>query len=143
MAAAGLLFVCLVWFVSVLPVVTGMTFTLFLNTGNDVHPLHFSLSNIRYLLIAQFAIVMFIVTVAFGIGKQMALVKTTQVGGKEQNILVSNDEQPWAIQERYDVLKTELLKHSEIESVTAAINGKPLADNLTAGCTTTNETQNL
>jgi len=50
--------------------------------------------------------------VAFGIGKQMDLVKTAQVGGREQNILALN-EQPLAVQERYEVLKTELLKHTE------------------------------
>jgi putative ABC transport system permease protein len=119
-AGIGLLFICLVWLISILPVITGMSFTLFFNTGNDIQPLRFSLSNIRYLLIAQFAIVMFIVIVAFGIGKQMALIKTIQVGGKEQNILVL-DEQPLAVQERFGVLKTELLKHSEIEAVTAAM----------------------
>ena len=119
-AIAGLLFVCLVWFVSIIPVISGMSFTLFLNTENNSRPLHFSLSKIRYLLIAQFSIVMFIVIVAFGIGKQMLLVKATQVGGKEQNILALG-EQPSTVQERYDVLKTELLKHSEIEAVTAAM----------------------
>ena len=120
MVAAGLLFVGTVWLVSVLPVLTGMSFTLFLNTEGDVRPLRFSLSNIRYLLIAQFSIVMFIVIVAFGIGKQMALIKTTQVGGKEQNILAS-DEQPMIVQEHFETLKNELLKHSEIEAVTAAM----------------------
>ena len=119
-AIAGLLLIGLVWFFSILPVITGMSSTLFFNTGNDVQPLRFSLSDIRYLLIAQFAIVMFIVIVAFGIGKQMNLVKATQVGGEAQNILALN-EQPVEVQERYDVLKTELLKHSEIESVTAAM----------------------
>ena len=96
----ALLFLCLVEFVSLIPVITGIASTLFLNTGNDSQPLHFSLSNIRYLLIAQFAIVMFIVIVAFGIGKQMNLVKTAQVGGKEPNILVLG-EQPLVVQERH------------------------------------------
>ena len=119
-AITGLLFAGLVWFVSILPVITGMTSTLFSNTGNDIQALHFSLSKIRYLLVAQFSIVMFIVIVAFGIGKQMILIKTTQVGGKEPAILVL-DEQPLIVQERYDVLKAELLKHSEIEDVTAVM----------------------
>ena len=119
-AGAGLLFVCLVWLVSILPVVAGMSSTLFFNAESDVRPLRFSLSNIRYLLIAQYSIVMFIVIVAFGIGKQMNLIKTTQVGGKEQNILAI-DEQPLAVQERLEILKAELLKHSEIEMVTTAM----------------------
>jgi len=119
-AAVALLFVGMVWLVSVLPVLTGMSFTLFLNTESDARPLRFSLSNIRYLLIAQFSIVMFIVIVAFGIGKQMALIKTTQIGGKEQNILAL-DEQPLIVQEHFETLKSELLKHSEIEAVTVAM----------------------
>jgi len=132
-AAAGLMFVCLVWFISVLPVIMGMTSTLFFNTGNDVQPLRFSLSNVRYLLIAQYSIVMFIVIVAFGISKQMNLVKTTQVGGTEKNILALSGEQPPKVQERFDVLKAELLKHSEIESVTAAMQlpGSAIRDGIT------------
>jgi len=120
-AGAGLLFVFLVWLVSIFPVITGMSSTLFFNAASDIRPLRFSLSNIRYLLVAQYCIVMFIVTVAFGISKQMNLIKTTQVGGTEQNILATNDDQPWGVQERFDILKTELLKHSEIESVTTAM----------------------
>jgi len=120
-AVAGLLFVCLVWFVSILPVIMGMSSTLFFNEASDIRPMRFSLSNIRYLLIAQYCIVMFIVIVAFGISRQMNLVKTTQVGGTEQNILTITDDLPVNVQERFEVLKTELLKHSEIESVTAAM----------------------
>ena len=132
-AGGGLLFVFLVWLVSIVPVVAGMTSTLFFNAESDVRPLRFSLSNIRYLLIAQYCIVMFIVIVAFGISKQMNLIKTTQVGGTEQNILATNDDQPWGVQERFDVLKTELLKHSEIEGVTTAMQlpGSAIRDGIT------------
>jgi putative ABC transport system permease protein len=129
---AGLLFICLVWFVSVLPAITGMSSTLFFNTERDIRPLRFSLSNIRYLLIAQYCIVMFIVIIAFGISRQMNLIKTTQVGGKEQNILATTDEQPLEIQKRFEVLRTELLKHSEIESVTTAMQlpGSAIGDGI-------------
>jgi len=135
-AVAGLLFVFLVWFISVIPVIAGMSSTLFFITspnpskgGELFSPfggvrggsLRFSLANVRYLLIAQYCIVMFIVIVAFGISKQMNLVKTIQVGGTEQNILAMTDDLPMNVQERFDVLKAELLKHSEIESVTAAM----------------------
>ncbi|HBK30885.1 MAG TPA: hypothetical protein DDZ78_04585, partial [Porphyromonadaceae bacterium] len=66
------------------------------------------------MLVIQYAIVIFIVIISFGISKQLNLIKTTQVGGKTENILVM-EEQPDDVKERYELLKTELLKHPEIE----------------------------
>ncbi|GHU63886.1 cell division protein FtsX [Bacteroidia bacterium] len=114
------LFLLLVLFISVLPVITGMSTTLFLNGAGDLRPGYFSLSKVKFMLIAQYCMVMFIVIVGFGISKQMNLVKTSQVGGKENNILVMK-EQAYTVKERYDLLKTELLKYPEIESVTASM----------------------
>jgi putative ABC transport system permease protein len=114
------LFLLLVLFISVLPVITGMSTTLFLNGTSDLRPGYFSLSKVKFMLIAQYCMVMFIVIVGFGISKQMNLVKTSQVGGKENNILVM-EEQTYMVKERYDLLKTELLKYPEIESVTASM----------------------
>jgi putative ABC transport system permease protein len=115
-----LLFLLATWLVSILPVAGGMSATLFLNMGNDLRPAHFSLSGVRFMLIAQYAMVMFIVIVAFGISRQMRMVKTSQVGGREQAVLVMK-EQPDAVKERYDVLRAELLKYSEIEAVTSSM----------------------
>jgi putative ABC transport system permease protein len=72
------------------------------------------------MLIAQYAMVMFIVIIGFGISKQIHLIKVFQVGGEENNILVMN-EQPDRIREQYDIFRNELLKYPEIESVTAAM----------------------
>jgi putative ABC transport system permease protein len=71
------------------------------------------------MLTTQYAVVMVVVILAFGINKQMNLVRDTQVGGNERDILVMN-EQPDQLQARYALLKTELLKHTEIEAVTAS-----------------------
>jgi putative ABC transport system permease protein len=67
---------------------------------------------------AQYAVVMIVVILAFGISRQMNLVKETQAGGSERNILVMT-EQSKQVQAKFDLLKTELLKHTEIEAVTA------------------------
>jgi len=115
----GTLFLLTILFVSLIPVLKDISLTQFLNTGIDLKPVRFSYSNVKYMLIAQYAVVMLVVTLAFGINKQMNLMKDTQVGGNEQNILVLK-EQPDPVKTKYEVLKSELLKHKEIEAVSAS-----------------------
>jgi putative ABC transport system permease protein len=119
--SCGLLFMFLlsVIAVSLLPALKGIATTLFLNTDNDWKPIRFSYSNVKWMLMVQYAVVMIVVILAFGINKQMNLVRTTQVGGNERHILVMAD-QPEQVQAKYELLKTELLKHTEIESVTSS-----------------------
>ncbi|MDR2120530.1 MAG: ABC transporter permease [Tannerella sp.] len=115
-----LAFAGIVWAISILPVLRGMSTTLFLNRGDDLRPSHFSLSGVRFMLTAQFVMVMFIVILGFGISRQMRMIKTAQVGGNDPFLLVMK-EQPDAVKARYDVLKAELLKRPEIEAVTSAM----------------------
>lgn len=115
----GLSFLLLTLFVSLIPALASISSTLFISTRDSLNPSRFSFSNIRYMLVVQYAIVIFIVIISFGISKQLNLIKTTQVGGKTENILVM-EEQPEEVKERYDLLKTELLKHPEIEEATTA-----------------------
>jgi len=114
-----LLFLLSVITVSLLPALKGITTTLFLNNDHDLKPIRFSYSNVKWMLTVQYAVVMIVVILAFGINKQMNLVKDTQVGGNEQSILVMN-EQPDQIKVKYELLKTELLKHTAIEAVTSS-----------------------
>ncbi len=116
----AVLFLFAVWSISLLPVVSKMSATLFLNTSQDIRPVNFSLSNVKFMLIGQYCMVMFIVIVSFGISKQIDLIKTSQVGGKENSILVMK-EQPDAVKEKYEILKKELLQYPDIELVTAAM----------------------
>ncbi|MDR0661753.1 MAG: hypothetical protein LBG19_13425 [Prevotellaceae bacterium] len=113
-AVLCLIFLLSVIAVSLLPALKGLAYTLFLNTDIDSKPVRFSYSNVKWMLTAQFAVVMMVVIIAFGINKQMNLVKDTQVGENDRNILVMV-EQPEQVQEKY-----ELLKHSEIEAVTSS-----------------------
>jgi len=126
----GTLFLLTILFVSLIPVLKDISLTQFLNTGIDLKPVRFSYSNVKYMLIAQYAVVMLVVILAFGINKQMNLMKDTQVGGDEQNILVVMN-QPAPAKEKYATLKSELLKHKEIEEVTACfqIPGDAIRDN--------------
>lgn len=114
------LFLALTVFVSLLPVFSGLSATLFKNFQNEVKPVGFSLDKVKWLLVAQYGIVMFIVIVSFGITKQINLIKTSQVGGYLDSVLVMN-EQSHVITPRYDLLKAELLKHPEIKMVTSAM----------------------
>ena len=124
-----LVFLTMTVAISLIPALKGITSTLFLNTAHDWKPVNFSYSNVKYMLTIQYAVVMIVVILAFGINKQMNLVKDTQVGGNERNILVMA-EQPDPIKAKYALLKSELLKHTEIEAVTASIQlpGEALRD---------------
>lgn len=111
-------FLLLTIVISLLPALKDISSTLFLNTNIDLKPIRFSYKNVRYMLTAQYAVVMIVVILAFGINKQMNLVKDTQVGGNDRNIIVF-DEQAHQVQEKYKILKSELLKYTEIQSVTS------------------------
>jgi len=113
-------FLVLVVVISLLPVLLSLSSTLFLNTGIEIKPLSFSFSNIKYMLVGQYSIVMFVIILAAGISKQVSYIKNTQVGGNDSTILVMN-EQPDQVKMRYKLLKTELEKHPEIKGVTAAM----------------------
>lgn len=95
--------------VSLLPVITRLSSTMFKSFQSEILPSDFTLSKVKYLLIAQYCIVMFIVVISFGITKQINLIKTSQIGGNQDSILVMN-EQPDIIKQRYELLKTELVK---------------------------------
>ena len=114
-----LLFLFSVVAVSLLPALKDISYTLFLNTNVDLKPTRFSYANVKYMLTAQYAVVMMVVILSFGINQQMNLVKDTQVGGNDRNILVMA-EQPVQVQEKYALLKAELMKHSVIEAVTSS-----------------------
>ncbi len=114
-----LCFLGLTLFVSLIPALASISSTMFISTKSSLSPTRFSFTNIRDMLVVQYAIVIFIVIISFGISKQINLIKTTQVGGKTENILVM-EEQPEDVKERYELLKTELLKHPEIEQATTA-----------------------
>lgn len=118
-------------FVSLIPALINISSTLFSIAKQSLNPTRFSFANIRYMLVVQYAIVIFIVIISFGISKQLDLIKTAQVGDKTENILVM-EEQPEEVKERYDLLKTELLKHPEIEEATTAFQlpGTAIRDGL-------------
>lgn len=116
----ALLFILFTIFVSLLPILINMSATIFLNEQADLQQSRFSISNVKYMLIVQYSIVLFIIIVGIGINSQMALIRNTQVAGNNDRILVF-EEQPHEVIKNYTAFRDELLKHSEIESVTAAM----------------------
>lgn len=116
----ALLFILFTIFVSLLPILINMSATIFLNEQADLRQSRFSISNVKYMLIVQYSIVLFIIIVGIGINSQMALIRNTQVAGNNDRILVF-EEQPHEVIKNYTAFRDELLKHSEIESVTAAM----------------------
>lgn len=114
-----LVFLLAVVLVSLLPVLKNIAYTLFTDTDTNLTPIRFSYSNVKWMLTIQYAVVMIVVIVAFGIHKQMNLVKNLQVGGNERSMLVMT-EQPEQVMANYSLLKEKLLGNVEIEEVTSA-----------------------
>ncbi|MDU1892572.1 MAG: FtsX-like permease family protein [Dysgonomonas sp.] len=116
-----LLFTISIILVSLLPVLSNISSTLFFNNNSiDLRKSRFSVSNIKYMLIVQYSIVLFIIIVGLGINNQVSFIRSTQIGGNDNNIVVI-DEQPHEVNQNYVPFRNELLKHSEIELVTAAM----------------------
>ena len=131
----ALLFILLTIFVSLLPILINMSATVFLNEQADLRQSRFSISNVKYMLIVQYSIVLFIIIVGIGINNQMALIHNTQVAGNNDSMLVF-EEQPHEVVKNYTAFRNELLKHSEIESVTAAMQLPGIAVRDMIGITT-------
>jgi putative ABC transport system permease protein len=96
------------------------------------------------MLTAQYVIVMLAAILGFGINRQMSTVRNEQAGGDTGNILVMA-EQPDQVQQRYSLLKTKLLEHSEIEDVTACFQlpGDAIRDAIQLRCEDDDELKQL
>ena len=120
-AVGSLVFVLTVVVVSVVPVVARMSTTRFLSMqGNNLRGSSFAMSGVKYMLIGQYAIVLFVTLVSVCITRQLGLIRTSQVGGREPSVLVMQS-QPMEVTRRFGLLRTELLRQPGIEAVTTAM----------------------
>ena len=120
-AVGSLVFVLTVVAVSVVPVVARMSTTRFLSMqGSNLRGSSFALSGVKYMLIGQYAIVLFVTLVSVCITRQLGLIRTSQVGGREPAVLVMQS-QPMEVTRRFGLLRTELLRQPGIEAVTTAM----------------------
>jgi putative ABC transport system permease protein len=108
--ALCLFFLLTIVLLSLFPALKGISLTQFLNTNVDFKSTRFSFSNVKFMLMMQYTVVMIVVILAFGMNKQLLFLKKNQVGGNDQTILVTT-EQPEQVQEKFKILKAELLKH--------------------------------
>lgn len=114
-------FVCSVIGVSLLPVLSSrLSGILGPRLGEASIARRFSYTNARYMLVAQYGIVVFVMILGISIDRQMELVKSMQVAGKADNIIALK-EQPEQVIARYELLKAALLKYPEIQSVCASM----------------------
>lgn len=102
--------------VSVIPLMTDKTARL---AGNILTKKKSQIS-IKYLFTIQFALVIFAVVWGISINRQMEVIRHQQVS-KNTDKIITLKEQPEVVQSRYELLKAELLKHPEIQAVTASM----------------------
>lgn len=119
-ALGALAFTGLVVLISLIPAAVRLSAGRLTGATAQLKPSGTIRTQVKIMLTAQYAVVMLAVMLAFGIGKQMEMIRHTQVGAADSSILVLR-EQHEVIQQKYELLKAELLKHPEIESVTAAM----------------------
>ncbi|WP_353123298.1 ABC transporter permease [Dysgonomonas capnocytophagoides] len=79
-----------------------------------------SSASIRSLFTIQFGLVIFALVWGITINRQMSVIRQQQVTPDTDKIITLK-EQPELVQSRYELLRSELLKHSEIEAVTASM----------------------
>ncbi len=115
--------------VSLIPSLSGLARTQFLDTSETFTPGRFSYKNIRWALTLQYSVVIMVVILSFCITKQLNLIKDTQVGAKEDNILVVNGLSEECIS-KLSIFKEKLLSHPEIVDATNCfqVPGDPIRD---------------
>ena len=115
--------------VSLIPCLKGAAKTQFLDTSETFKPGRFSYKNVRWALTLQYSVVIIVLILSFCISKQMNLVRQTQVGANENNILVAKGLSDVSIS-KLKVFKEKLLSHPEIEDATSCfqIPGDPITD---------------
>ncbi len=137
------IYLILIVLVSLLPTLKNITYNLLVNRNKGLKPTTFSYSNVKWMLTIQYAVVMIVVILAVGVNRQMNLIKETQVGGDEENILVIKSALGTMNQEfnDYAVLKENLLKNPQIESFTSSfqVPGDAIRDALNIKRTTDND----
>lgn len=102
------------------------------------------LPSIKYLFIIQFVLVIFALIWGIGINRQMSVIRQQQVT-KNTDSIITLKEQPELVQSRYDILRSELLKHPEIQSVTASMQlpGSAVRDAVKVTGSSINEEVNI
>jgi len=108
-------------FTFLLPVLKSLSYTLFFNRSEELKPVRFSFSNVKYMLLVQYTIVVFVIILSVSINNQISIIKTTQIGAVNDSIVVLKEELPTEVISNYSLLRSELLKHPEIESITGAM----------------------
>jgi len=97
-----------------------MSSTRFLSMRADPRGGGVALSGVKYMLIGQYAIVLFVTIVSVCISRQVGRIRSSQVGGREPAVLVMQS-QPIDVTRRFGLLRSELLKQPGIEAVTTAM----------------------
>ncbi|MBP1617771.1 MAG: hypothetical protein H6Q14_1598 [Bacteroidetes bacterium] len=80
----------------------------------------FSYSGVKYMLVVQYSIVLFILILSLVIQGQMTLIQQKQIGASNDSILVMK-EQPGEVIQRFDLLKEEAERQPDIEIASGAM----------------------
>lgn len=112
----SIIFLCFILLISLIPILVNYQKKLQLRNNY----LSFNTKGIRNISILQYTILLIVLFFSIGVKNQMDLIQLKQIGGNEKNILITSEvDEP--TKEKFELLKSDLLNFSEIESVTTAM----------------------
>lgn len=126
-------FMAITMSVAAIPALGGISATRFLNTVQVSIPFRFSYKNVRWMLFGQYIVVIAVLSMAIGIGKQMNAVENIQAGGDGRDVMVmSGLTEPYM--EKYPLLQERLAGSPLIKGMTTCFQlpGDAIRDHVDA-----------
>lgn len=126
-----LFFIAVSMSVALLPALQGMAMTGFLN----VRAIYFTYRNVRWMLVVQYAVLIAVLSIAFGISRQLGTIEDVQSGGDGRDVLVMGG-LPESAMERYPLLRERLAGNPLVLGMTTSFQlpGDAIRDNVNVRC---------
>lgn len=126
-----LFFIAVSMSVALFPVFHSMAMNGFLN----VRGIHFTYRNVRWMLVVQYSVLIAVLSIAFGISRQLGVIEDVQSGGDGRDVLVMAG-LPESAMERYPLLRERLAGNPLVLGMTTSFQlpGDAIRDNVNVRC---------
>lgn len=117
---------------ALVPSLRSIAMTRFLNTEDDSRPVHFTYGNVRWMLVVQYTVLIAVLVLAIGIGKQLGTMESIQPGGDGHDIMVMSGLTEDAMA-KYPLLRERLRQSPLVLDVTTSFQlpGDAIRDQVT------------
>lgn len=117
---------------ALVPALRSIAMTRFLNTDDDSRPVHFTYGNVRWMLVVQYTVLVAVLVLATGIGKQLGTMESIQPGGDGRDVMVMSGLTEDAMA-KYPLLRERLRQSPLVLDVTTSFQlpGDAIRDHVT------------